>query len=371
VANRCSEKRTSPGFALLQPDFPAIDDSKELDVLPTPFQSPQAFRDTFASGLEAMLRDHQELGVFILVLANAAFDPEVGERLKRPLLEHYRTLKERFQNSDPSQLGAPDDVAVFQRLLESGLEQPPPVLFRRAGIWELQFNRLRSFRPLRNAGAASPGLFKPFNRDGFHFGKPFLQKEVIWQGALLGREWRLFYNKFPFVALHGLLVPEVEQGLPQFIDGDELQRLWQLTETLAQGLPGIGFGYNAAGAYSSVNHLHFQSFVRQQPLPIESPRWQHCGGDTPYPLHCQRFDELDQAKGHLAHLHQQETHYNLLMRPGRCYFITRARQGQAEIPAWSAGFAWYEVSGGFVCFEEGEYRRLDEAGLGGALGKVA
>ncbi len=336
-------------------------------MLPSPFHSPQAFRDTFATGLENMLRDHHELGVFILVIANAAFDPELGERLNKPLHQRYRLLKERFQNSDPSELGAPDDVTVFRRLLDNGLDQPPPVLFRQAGIWELQFNRLRSFRPLRNAGAAAPGLRQPFDPNGFHFAKQFLQKEIIWQGELLGREWRLFYNKFPFVDLHGLLVPEADAGLPQYLGPGELEGLWRLTQTLAQHLPGIGFGYNAAGAYSSVNHLHFQSFLRDAPLPIESRTWRHAGGDTPYPLPCEYFRDIQSAGGYLEQLHQRGDHYNLLLRPQGCYIITRARQGEVELPNWSAGFAWYELCGGFTCFDEENYRNLGEVTLSKAL----
>ena len=334
-----------------------------------PFQSPESFRQTFENGLARMLDEYDELGVFILVLANAAFDPEIQQRLRVALKRKFDRLSHLHETAggDASVLGAPDDLAVFQQLLRLGIDDLLPVAVRDAGVWELQFNQLRSFRPLRNAGSAEPGICKPFNPAGFHFARPFLAKETIWRGAICGRDCTLFYNKFPFATLHGLLVLEVDQGLPQYIRPQDMASLWEITLELGRGLPGIGFGYSSTGAYSSVNHLHFQSFVRERPLPVEDGRWTHQGGEVAYPVACEVFDELNDIQYRIAELHEQEIGYNLLLRPGRCYCLTRAWQGTVAIPEWTAGLAWYELAGGFVCFDPAGYERLAEEDLSAAL----
>ena len=186
---------------------------------------------------------------------------------------------------------AEDDLQVFRRLLAVGFGESLVKVCRRAGPWELQFNPLRSFRPPRMTQKVIPHISAPYDAVGFNFNKPFLRKEILWQGWLCGRDAALFYNKFPFVDLHGLLVPEPRAGLSQLLRQQDNEYLWQLTETLARTLPGVGFGYNSLGACASVNHLHFQMFQRARALPVASPDWRHNGGDREYPLSCWSFSK--------------------------------------------------------------------------------
>jgi hypothetical protein len=184
---------------------------------------------------------------------------------------------------------------------------------------------------------------------------------------LVGRRSALFYNKYPFVHLHGLLVPERNQQLPQFLQQSDLYYLWQVTEELGAGLPGIGFGYNSYGAYASVNHLHFQMFERSNPLPLSDRRWRHNGGDQDYPLDCHGFDAVDEAWNFIDGLHQQKISYNLLALPGILYCLPRRKQGSYRHAEWTGGFAWYETAGGFTIFEPGDFEKLAVEEITGEL----
>ena len=285
----------------------------------TPFNSTALLRETFERQLDQLLTDYDELGVFILVLANAGYDAVIWDDLHKHLEEKYDYLMQSIREHDEKGLvldDAEDDLMVFRKLMALGFENLKPTRFRNVGHWELQFNRLRSFRPPRMTQAVAEGISAPFNPEGFHFNKPFLRKETFWHGGLEGREISLLYNKFPFVDMHGLLVPEPHAERPQLLTQKDNEYLWSVSETLGGYLPGAGFGYNSYGAGASVNHLHFQMFLREQPLPVADPCWQHNGGDEAYAANCYRFDDAASAWQMIETLHRQEVSYNLVYLPG-------------------------------------------------------
>lgn len=325
-----------------------------------PFDATEDLRAAFIAGLQQLL-DDPGLGAYILVLANAGVDPvifaEMRPALQQRFEEHADCCRLAFSqgyNMDD----APDDLLVFLKLMAIGFDSIGSTATRNAGPWELQFNLLRSFRPSRMSGHVSRGIQAPFNADGFHFNKPFLRKETFWSGRLSGRQVDLLYNKFPFVDLHGLLVPDREQGLPQFLARDYHRYLWSISEELGETLPGVGFGYNGYAAYSSINHLHFQMFVRERPLPVMAPHWTHNGGSDDYPGECRVFDQPDAAWQYLDQLHRQEHPYNLVYLPQRLFCLPRARQGSYQHSPWTSGFAWFEMAGGVVAFNRGDFDSL-------------
>lgn len=325
-----------------------------------PFDSREHFRAAFVAGLAELLKD-DGLGAYILVLANAGFDAEIFRTLEVPLRQRFDDHAERCRAAfaDGRDLDdAPDDLLVFLKLMAVGFDHVGTTEQRLAGSWEVQFNRIRAFRPKRMSGSIVTGSQAPFNTNGFHFNKPFLRKESFWSGHLLRHSVDLLYNKFPFVDLHGLLVPDREAELPQFLSLPYHRYVWELTEELSGGLPGVGFGYNGFGAFASVNHLHFQMFVRDTPLPVAASRWQHNGGADPYPGPCAVFDRCDEAWRYLDHLHREEEHYNLLYLPGRVFCLPRARQGNYQSADWTGGFAWSEMSGAITTFNRDDYDSL-------------
>lgn len=332
-------------------------------TLPDTFQSPECFTDAFAQGLERML-EHDGLGVFILVCANAGFDPALQQFLQPVLKARFGSHAEQYREALMAGRALPDaddDVLVFLKMMAIGFDALQPGERRQVGPWEVQFNALRSFRPPRMAHTRVDAIHAPFNETGFHFNKPFLRKECFWSGELEGREVELLYNKFPFVDYHGLLVPQREHNASQFLTHDDHHYLWRLCERIGETLPGVGFGYNAYGAYASVNHLHFQMYRRATPLPLQDSCWQHNGGGLPYPSGCERFDDRDEAWRYIAELHRMEVSYNLLYLPGTLYCLPRRKQGSYPHAEWTAGFAWYEMCGGVVTFNRSHYEGLNEA----------
>jgi len=340
--------------------------------MPSPFRSPQQLENQFVDGLRQML-DAPGLGAQILVLANAAFDPDIFARLREPLRErfdeHAGRLRQHFANGQ-SVDEPDDDLMVFLKLMSLGFDGISTTELRRAGPWELQFNLLRAFRPKRISAVPVNGMQLPFSDDGFNFNKPFLRRETFWSGELAGHPSDLLYNKFPFVDLHGLLVPEREQCLPQLLNEEYHHYAWQLTAELAQNLPGIGCAFNSYGAFASVNHLHFQLFLRDQPLPVMEPHWSHNGGSYTYPAPCTAFDQASDAWQFIQQLHQRQRPYNLLYLPGRLLCLPRATQGSYRHASWTIGFAWYEMCGGAVAFNRADYQTLDEDTIAAELALV-
>lgn len=324
------------------------------------FSSRDALQAAFEERLHRML-GIDELGVFILVLANASFEPAMFERMRDALAGAFAVWRQRSsQNDTVFQQAAPDDRAVFERLCLYGFDNLTATRWKRLGPWQLQFNPIRAFRPSRMSGTRVETLYKSFDPAGFHFNKPFLRKEILWEGELAGEPLRLLYNKFPFAPLHGLLVPHPSADHPQYLTESLHGAIWRVAQRIGAGVPDVGFAYNAYGAFSSVNHLHFQMFVAECGglYPIESAHWRHNGGPHPYPLVVDVFDDERSSWEALQALHACDCAYNLLYRPGRLYVVERAMQGSHVQSEWTGGFAWSEVAGAVTVFNEDDFARL-------------
>ncbi len=318
-----------------------------------------SFKGAFASGLKNMLTP-DGLGAFILVLANSTQDAELRDLLKADLDATFAQLLK----NNPA--GPPDDRDVFAALAKTGIAGVACWETCQMEAWELVINPLRSLRPARVSRDVFESIQRPFAPDKFHFNKPFLKPEILWDGYWRDGQLRVLYNKFPFAPWHLLVVPEPEQTLPQFLTRSHHERMAQLVTEQAGHLPGLGMAFNSLGAYASINQLHFQGFVREAPFPVESPRWQHNGGtepgEEPYPLHCHRVDAENAWK--LAEdCHHRNQPYNLLYRADACYVIPRKGQGSVPLPAWSEGMAWQEVCGVFTLANRRILATLDAGGI--------
>ena len=124
------------------------------------FSSLAGFRRAFQLGLERLL-GQDELGSYILVHANASFDPELGAALEPALRARFATLSRIYHarlGAGRKLEGAPDDLLVFLKLMVIGFDGVQPTARRQAGPWEVQFNQLRSFRPLRDSQRSLPPI---------------------------------------------------------------------------------------------------------------------------------------------------------------------------------------------------------------------
>lgn len=342
-------------------------------ILPTVFSGACAYRDRFVAGLERLLKQ-DDLNLFILVCANATADKKLFNRLAPALASRYQHFHEsivkRLRDGSAVQ-ATDDDLLVFLKMVALGWQAINPAQVRHQAGWEIQYNPLRSLRPMRNAASRVESLRRSFDEAGFHFNKAFIQQEAIWQGELLGTPVDLYYNKFPFAELHALLVPERTANRPQYLTAGMHRYIWSVTELGGHKMPGLRIAYNAFGAFASVNHLHFQLCVRAVDLPIESARWTHNGGAQDYPLCCHVFTDPEPAWTFIAGLHAQDQTYNLLYSPGKLYCLPRARQGEAPQPEWSPGLSWYELCGGFITFNQTIYNNLTANQLADTLSAIA
>lgn len=339
-----------------------------------PLSSADTLEQSFAEGLAAMLADHNGLGVYILCLANAAYDSALWVRLRDILARRHArheaeitaALRQGRRVQEPE-----DDLMVFLKLMAIGFDNVATTAWRRVGPWAVQFNPIRALRPPRASGGRVEGLRRPFDPGGFHFNKPFLDREVLWEGVLEGRPARLLYNKFPFARLHGLLVPSPLEQRPQWLTPELHGWAWAVTEELGRGLPDFGLAYNSLGAQASVNHLHFQTFTAASALPVLSPGFTHNGGLLPYPLPCRVAASPEEAWFLLDGLHQQATPYNLVYTPGRMHLLPRRPQGGHPVPAWGAGLAWSELAGVMTVFSREDFETLAEPEVASALSALA
>ena len=334
------------------------------------FASPAAFRQGFEDGLQHLL-DIGGLNLFILVAANASFEASLFAHLHSHLEatchQLSAQLREAFRHGSRV-AETDDDLLVFMKIACIGFDALALTEQRQAGVWEVQFNHLRSFRPLHNSQRPMTTIQAPFDAHGFNFNKPFLQQEILWSGEMLGRHFDLYYNKYPFVDLHSLLVPERERCLPQFHRRELHTFVWELVQRLSDALPGVRIGYNALGAFASVNHLHYQLFIRDQPLPVEHPVWAHNGGPDTYPVDCRLFVSADEAWRYIEQLHVRNEAYNLLYTSAGMYCVPRRKQGEFALVDWSNGFSWYEMSGGMITFNHNDFSALQERSISDGLG---
>jgi len=337
-----------------------------------PFTSYSTLQHCFADRLAAMLESHRSLGVYILVLANAAYDTRLWAQLAPALTARHAelaaTLTETLRHGQI--LAEPDDdVMVFLKLNTIGFDHLGLMESRRAGAWDVMFNPIRALRPPRISGQKFKALLHPFDPAGFHFNKPFLGKEILWESQLAGKPARLLYNKFPFARLHGLLVPEPLRELPQYLTPELHGWAWHLCAHA--DMRGLCLGYNSHGAGASVNHLHFQSFVQKDPLPVQDPRFSHNGGQESYPLPCRRFTEPADAWLEIDRLHEQNIPYNLIYSKNCLHLVARVPQDSDKLAARCRGYGWSEVAGAVTLFSREVFEGMEAAGFEAELASFA
>ena len=317
--------------------------------------STAAFQRLFSTGLEAMLQP-DAFGAFILVLANSLQDEASRSALSVALSRNWQHLRSRIDV--PGLSIAPDDDKVFRQL--ETIDPGQLSVWRTAlqGDWEINLNPMRALRPPRASTEVVSTLYRPFDASGFNFNKPFLAPEILWEGVWRDCSFRVLYNKFPFAPYHLLLVPNPQLEQPQFLAREYHELISVLAAEMAARVPGFAIAFNSIGAGASVNQLHFQSFVRETPLPVELDKWNHNGGNEVYPLTCTRFDDSDEAWRRIDDLHQANSAYNLLYRDKACYVIMRRMQGDENIDPDIRGAGWIELCGVFNVPDEVALRSL-------------
>ncbi len=324
------------------------------------FSSSSEYKKNFNDGL-IKLAQNDELGTFILAMANASFDEEVYKVTKDVLKINFLKLKQKYIElfTHGRKVNEVDeDLLVFLKMVCVDFENLKMTTFREESGWELQFNHVRGFRPNRITQQQIDSIKLSFSSQTFNFNKPFLAKERLWEGEYRNSQLSLYYNKYPFANYHTLLVPEREKQHPQFLTLSQHTMMWEFIESFGENIKGAGTGYNSRGAFSSVNHLHFQLFIREKMLPVSSSNWQHNGGKDIYPASCHVFSNSKESGQYIESLHETNTAYNLLYYPGRVYCFPRKMQGTYKHAEWTPGFSWYELAGGVLTANQDSYQAL-------------
>jgi diadenosine tetraphosphate (Ap4A) HIT family hydrolase len=303
-----------------------------------------AFRHLFARSLAGMLSPEQA-GACILVLANSLQDAGLHNELKAALRKNFTEIQQGIRQGGLDITG--DDLAVFKAIENAGVESLPCWQQYSFADWELVYNPMRALRPARASSETIDSIRQPFDAARFNFNKPFLRPEILWQGDWCGVDLRVLYNKFPFAPCHLIVVPDPDVQMPQYLTAEYHALIWDLLAQQQGVLPGLAVGYNSLGACASVNHLHFQSIVREQPLPIERDKWKHNGGSDVYPMRCHVFESKPESWRLLEKFHADNQAYNLFYRPGRCYVIPRRLQGDERVAPRVRGAGWIEECGVF------------------------
>ncbi|MDJ0834654.1 MAG: hypothetical protein QNJ69_14105 [Gammaproteobacteria bacterium] len=334
------------------------------------FTSSQHFKQHFIRQLTTMLQ-HDEIGVFILVLANASMLAEIRQQLQPALEERFQQLCQRLDRAPASELESlpADDIDVFRQLQATGFTNLQLSRHRKLEPWQLHYNQLRSFRPPRNSGKNNIALYQAFDEQAFHFNKPFLRREILWQGELAGIPMRLMYNKFPFADYHGILLLRPEQQKPQYLQAEDCADIQRLLARL-NGLTELGLAYNSLGAHASVNHQHWQWFLAETAYPVELAAWSHNGGGQRYPLEVRRFASLVEAWPLIEQYQREQQAFNLFCRHASIYVVRRKAQGQSTASDWNGGFAWSEIMGRITLGNSEDFARIRNADIAAEFARL-
>jgi len=322
------------------------------------------FKTLFVKQLKNMLSD-DELGAFILVLANSHQDAFLNNELKGDLRKTFVSLKDKFHAGNLN--ATQDDIDVFKQLLDLTLEDIPLWHSKNIGDWQVVYNAMRKLRPARSSSEILNSIKQPYDETRFHFNKPFLKPEILWEGEYNGLNTRVLFNKFPFSDYHLLIVPAPERNCSQLLTQAMHRYAFSLAEEMVEVFPGFGIGFNSLAAGASVNHFHFQAFIRAQIFSIEKDCWSFNAGSADYPLPVKYFSDEKMSWQYINELIEKDVAFNCLYRNNRCYVVPRKYQGTVELPEWLSGAGWIDVAGSVTVSDKNTFDLIDESSMVNSL----
>jgi ATP adenylyltransferase/5',5'''-P-1,P-4-tetraphosphate phosphorylase II len=327
-------------------------------MLPDIFKSQTKFKEAYDGYLLNLLKKKitlNELGILILLSAHASFNTDLQKKAGSKLDTIYKNISKEINNI-PENLKN-DDYELVCKIIEKGRNNIQDVIFKKVNnLWQAQYNQLRTFKPRRTATQEIDSVYKKFDKNAFNFNKPFLKTERFKKCKYDGMDISLFYNKFPFVPSHTLLVPEQEKNHPQFLR----KRFHYFVFDLIKNLDGFAMGYNSVGAFASVNHLHFQLFTEIEPLPVCNNLWKHNGGRKEYPSKCFVFESKEKSWKMISYLYTKNIPYNILYTKKKTFIFPMNFQKNHKKTIFPLGFAWIELSGSFINVTKKDFKRLNE-----------
>jgi diadenosine tetraphosphate (Ap4A) HIT family hydrolase len=292
-------------------------------------------------------------------------DEFLKDELKDDLSETFRALKE---NLSAGKLNATqDDIDVFNQLIDIELDDIPVWHSKNIGEWQIVCNAMRRLRPARSSSQVLHSIKQPYDESRFHFNKPFLKLEILWEGDYNGLNSRVLFNKFPFSDYHLLIVVSPESNNSQLLTQGMHRYAFSLVQDMATVLPGFGVGFNSLAAGASVNHFHFQGFIREQAFAIEKDCWSFNAGTVDYSLEVKRFSDAEISWRYIEELIEQDVAFNCLYRNDSCYVVPRKYQGTVTLPDWLSGAGWLDMAGSITVSDEETFNVIDASSVSQAL----
>jgi ATP adenylyltransferase/5',5'''-P-1,P-4-tetraphosphate phosphorylase II len=332
-----------------------------IQRLPEIFKSVNSFSSAYSRHLLKLLNRKTfkkniagNLGELILLSAQSTFDKELYKKTYPVLNEIYSKLSRDLKNIPQNKRN--EDYEIASKISKLGWKNIPKVSFKKLSLWHIQYNELRTLKPRGAAKQKIISVYKKFDKRSFNFNKPSVKNERFWKGKLNGMDVSLLHNKFPFVEKHTLIVPEQEKNHPQFLK----KRFHYHVFDLMQQASGFATGYNSIGAFASVNNLHFQMFIKNEPLAVENEVWKHNGGKKIYPAVCYVFESKQASWKFVKALHTQNIPYNILYTKEKTYIFPMNFQKRHKRTIFPLGFAWIELAGSFINVTKKNYEQLTE-----------
>lgn len=322
-------------------------------VAPEPlFRSEEEYLNRYTSQLQELIRS-PKLGGFIIAMAHYYFDRTIFDRIGLdvlPLLEEayqgfHAQIKGLLAEGKGTKGIREEDLVTFCKIaLMGGLDQLAGTEYREVGPVRLQYNHLRSLKPKGEAAKkvkkVKPPCIKKLE-DGF-FNQPFLKSECFTEVELADERVSFFFNKYPYVNLHAILVPDREKKHNQYLLEKHHRWAWAAVQALDQIMPGSSIAFNSYGAFGTINHLHLHYAVWPDGYPVtRTPREEYPGD---FEEICSEFEAWQWVK----EKQEKNIAHNLLYTPGKMYGFARQFQSACKSSDWTTGFAWCELSGDII-----------------------
>jgi diadenosine tetraphosphate (Ap4A) HIT family hydrolase len=206
------------------------------------------------------------------------------------------------------------------------------------------YSPIRGERPRGTASEKVDTISAEFNSDKFSYLD--VKGEIYLRRNLGNSAVSFLINKFPFADQHSVIVPDIDQGLPQYLTQEHHELMMELMREAPEDTL---VGYNSRGAYSSVNHLHFH-LIQGHPETAVQKTLRSPDTYGMFPARLKKFEDPDESWEFISsEQHDRNMPYSLLYLPGgRVLLFPRLFQGSYDQPEWTSGFAFHEMNGTMI-----------------------
>lgn len=336
-----------------------------MNTIPEFLSSSKAFKHQYIGGLVRLMCSFSDPSSRVLVAACDSYHPDWCYFSAEELEKNFRWSLRQYHilcGFDPKTEMSSEDDAIFKAVLTSPAScYLEPAEKRKVGEFSVVYSPIRTLRPM---GACKKMKSRQVEYDPVKealFTKEYIQKERIWNGELSGVVSAFFYNKFPNLLGHCLVVPWPERRLFQEMTRELHDWTWEIAGLIGDRIPGISFGFNSIGGRATQKQFHLQGSIEEKAFPVTSDVWTHNGGKRDYPGTPLVAVNKEEAWGHVAAcLADDRLAYNLLYTPSKLYTFPDQIQGTIPDPWWSSGNGFGDKAGRIITTSRDAFKSVTE-----------